>query len=58
MAFMKYGAEMGPGAMLHIPSFMKIGYVRHLKVDCEGGGGQIHRWNGDRTNLTSFLFSK
>jgi hypothetical protein len=29
---MKYAVEMGAGAMIYIPSFIKIGF-RHSKVD-------------------------
>jgi hypothetical protein len=37
---MKYAVEMGPGAMIYIPSFMKTGSgIQKLM----GGGGGIHR---------------
>jgi hypothetical protein len=36
---MKYAVEMGSGAMIHVPSFVKTGF-RHSKVVREGG---IHR---------------
>jgi hypothetical protein len=36
--FMNYAVEMGSGAMVYIPSFVKIGWFCHSKVD-----GRIHR---------------
>jgi hypothetical protein len=48
---MKYAVEMGSGAMIYIPSFIKI-----------GGRGftdkQAHRQHGDRINLLLFLQNK
>jgi hypothetical protein len=34
---MKYAVEMGPGAMIYIPSFMKI-------------GSGIQKWKGEHRN--------
>jgi hypothetical protein len=42
---MKYAVEMGPGTIIHIQSFVKIGE----------GDTQTHRQHGDRISL--FLFS-
>jgi hypothetical protein len=36
---MKYAVEMGSGAMIYIPSFIRD-WFRHSKV---GGGVEIHR---------------
>jgi hypothetical protein len=46
---MKYAVEMGSGAMIYIPSFIKIGSgIRKLIVE-------IHRQNGDRVSLLLFF---
>jgi hypothetical protein len=51
---MKYAVEMGSGAMIYIPSFIKIGSgIQKLREK----DLQTHRQNGDRINLLSF-FSK
>jgi hypothetical protein len=47
---MKYAAEMGSGAMIFIPSFIKIGSGI--------GDSQTHRQHGDRINLLLFFLSK
>jgi hypothetical protein len=53
---MKYSAEMGPGAMIYIPSFIKIS--SGIQKLIEGGGGvHAHRQHGDRISLLLF-FSK
>jgi hypothetical protein len=36
MGFMKYASEMGSGAMIYIPSFIKIGSGTQKLI--EGGG--------------------
>jgi hypothetical protein len=36
MGFMKCAVEMGPGAMIYIPSFIKIGSTIRKSI---GGGG-------------------
>jgi hypothetical protein len=43
---MKYAIEMGSGAMIYIPSFMKIGLGIQKLI-----GGGIHRQNGNRISL-------
>jgi hypothetical protein len=50
---MKYAVEMGSGAMIYIPSFIKIGLgIQKLILGWEGGGNsQTHRQNGDRIRL-------
>jgi hypothetical protein len=53
---MKYADEMGSGAMIHIPNFIKSGSgVRKLM---EGGDTQTHRQDGDRISLLSFFQNK
>jgi hypothetical protein len=52
---MKYAVEMGSGAMIYVPSFMKIGAgVQKLM---EGGDKRIHREHGDLIGRLLF-FSK
>jgi hypothetical protein len=46
---MKYSVEMGSGAMMHVPSFIKIG--SGIQKLMEG----IHRQQGDLISLFSFL---
>jgi hypothetical protein len=48
---MKYVTEMGSGAMIDIPSFMKIGSGFQKLME---GGTQTHRQQGDLINLLSF----
>jgi hypothetical protein len=49
---MKYAVEMGSGAMICIPSFIKIGSgIQKLMR----GGGVIHRQHGDLISLLSFF---
>jgi hypothetical protein len=45
---MKYAVEMGSGAMIYIPSFIKIGSVirKLIKED-----SQAHRQHGDLISL-------
>jgi hypothetical protein len=47
---MKYAVEMGSGAMIYIPSFMKIGSGNQKLI---GGRGvvQTHRQLGNRVSL-------
>jgi hypothetical protein len=47
--FMEYAVEMGSGAMIYIPSFIKIGQRIQKLV------GGINRENGDHISLISFL---
>jgi hypothetical protein len=50
---MKYDVEMGLGAMICIPGFIKTGSgIQKLM-----GGGEVHRQRGDRISLL-FIFSK
>jgi hypothetical protein len=50
---MKYAVQMGSGAMIYIPSFIKIGSgIRKLMW---GGDSQTHRQHGDRISLLLFL---
>jgi hypothetical protein len=44
---MKYAVHMGSGAMIYIPSFIKIGSGIQKLI----GGGGIHRQEGDRISL-------
>jgi hypothetical protein len=48
---MKYAVEMSSGAMIYIPSFIKIGSAIQKLI------GRIHRQHGDCISLLSF-FSK
>jgi hypothetical protein len=42
---MKYAVDMGSGAMIYIPSLIKIGYgIQKLTAE-------IHRQHGDRMSL-------
>jgi hypothetical protein len=44
---MKYAVEMGSGAIIYIPSFIKIGSgIQKLM-----GGSKTHRQHGDRISL-------
>jgi hypothetical protein len=54
---MKYAVEMGSGAMIYIPSFIKIGSGIHRLM---GGGGnsQTHRQHGDHINQLSCFQNK
>jgi hypothetical protein len=47
---MKYAVEMGPGAMIYIPSFVKIG------SDIQKLERQIYRQHSGRISLLLFLF--
>jgi hypothetical protein len=56
---MKYAFEMGPGAMIHIPSFVKIG----SGIEKFDGGGththsKTHRQQGDLVSLLLFFQNK
>jgi hypothetical protein len=52
---MKYPVEMGSGAMIYIPSFIKIdSSIRKLI----GGNPPTHRQHGDRIRLLSFFLNK
>jgi hypothetical protein len=53
---MKYAVEMGSGAMIYIPSFIKIGSGIQ-KLSGGGGGIRRHRQHGDIISLLLF-FSK
>jgi hypothetical protein len=49
---MKYAVEMGSGAMIYVPSFIKIGSgIRKLI----GGDTQACRQHGERISLLFFL---
>jgi hypothetical protein len=49
---MKYAVEMGSGAIIYIPSFIKIGSaVQNLKP----GDTQIHREHGNRISRLLFF---
>jgi hypothetical protein len=53
--FMKYAIEMGPSAMIYIPSFVKIGSGIQKLI---GGDMQKHRQRGDLISLLLFLQRK
>jgi hypothetical protein len=51
---MEYAVEMGLGAVIYIPSFVKIGPgIQKLKE-----GTQTHRQHGDRISLLLFFKNK
>jgi hypothetical protein len=51
---MKYAVELGSGAMMYIPSFIKIGSgIRKLMGK---GDSQTDGEHGDRISLLSFFF--
>jgi hypothetical protein len=51
----EYAVEMGSGAMIYIPSFIKFGSgVQKLM----GGGGYTDTQDGDRIRLVLFLENK
>jgi hypothetical protein len=45
---MKYAVEVGSGAIIYIPSFIKIGSSIHKLT---GEDTQTHRQDGDRISL-------
>jgi hypothetical protein len=49
---MKYAVDMGSGAMIYIPSFLKIGSGIQKLI---GEDTQIHREPGDRIRLLLYL---
>jgi hypothetical protein len=51
---MKYAIEMGPGAMIYIPSFIKIGSA----IQKLGGGGYTDTKTAWRSHEPTFSFSK
>jgi hypothetical protein len=52
MGFMKYAVEMSSGAMIYIPSFMKIGSGIQKLIE------RIHRQTAWRSHKPTFIFSK
>jgi hypothetical protein len=48
---MKYAAQMGSVAMIHIPSFIKTGSAIQNMM----GGGDSHRQHGDLISLLVLL---
>jgi hypothetical protein len=52
---MKYDGEIGSGAMIHIPSFIKIGSGTQKLI---GEETQTHGQRGYRISLLLFFFSK
>jgi hypothetical protein len=48
---MKYAVKMGSGAMIYVPSFIKIGSAIEEFI---GEDTQIHRQRGDRISLLIF----
>jgi hypothetical protein len=55
--FMKYVVEMGSGALIYIPSFIKIGSGIQ-KLFGGGGDSQTNREQGDLISLLYFFFFK
>jgi hypothetical protein len=53
---MKYAVEMGPGAVIYIPSFVKIGYG--IRTLMGRGDSETHRQHGDRISLLSVFQNK
>jgi hypothetical protein len=52
---MKYAAEMGSGAMIYIPSFIKIGSGIQKLI---GRDTQTNRQHGDLISVLLFVLSK
>jgi hypothetical protein len=52
---MKYAVEMGSGATIYTPSFLKTGSGIQKLIE---GGSQTHKQHGDLISLISFFFSK
>jgi hypothetical protein len=52
---MKYGVETGSGAMVYIPSFIKIGSAIQKLI---GGNTQTHRQHDSRINLLLLFQNK
>jgi hypothetical protein len=50
--FMKYAVKMGSGAMIYIPSFMKIGWGIQKEI---GGDSETHRQHGDLCRLKGWI---
>jgi hypothetical protein len=53
---MKYTVEMGSGAMIYMPSFIKIGSAIQKLIG--GGNIQTQRQHGDHISLILFFISK
>jgi hypothetical protein len=53
---MKYAVEMGSGAMIYIPSFIKIG--SGIQKLMGRGDSQTHRQHGDCISLLSLFQNK
>jgi hypothetical protein len=53
---MKYAVEMGSGAVVRIPSFIRIG--SGIQKCMEGGGGYKDIQTGWRSQNNTFIFSK
>jgi hypothetical protein len=51
---MKYAGELGSGAMIYIPSFMKNGSATQNLI----GGTRTHREHSDRIYLLLFFQNK
>jgi hypothetical protein len=47
---MKYAVEMGSGAMIYIPSFIKVGSAIQMLIRRDS---QTHRQHGERISLLS-----
>jgi hypothetical protein len=52
---MKYAVEMGSGAMIYIPSFIKIGSGSQKIIGRGYTDAQTNRQQGDRISLLLFL---
>jgi hypothetical protein len=52
--FVKYAVEMGSGAIIYIPSSIKIGSGIQKFMEC----GYTYRQQGDLISLILFIFSK
>jgi hypothetical protein len=53
---MNYAVEMGPGTMIYVPNFIKIG--SGIQTLMGGGDSQKHRQHGDRISLLLFFQNK
>jgi hypothetical protein len=50
---MMYAVDMGSGAMIYVPSIMKIGSGIQKLI-----GGDSHKQTARRSHKTTFIFSK
>jgi hypothetical protein len=53
---MEYAVEIGSGALMYVPSFIKTGSGIHKTMVCGGGvNSQTHRRHNDPTSHVQFF---